>query len=138
MTISIERILSAGVSAPAGHYFHATAWGDLVFASGQLGARGDGSHTAEEPFDIQVRQALKNVLTVLAAAGCGPDQVLRVTAYVVGVENLPAFNCIYAEVFGAAKPARTVVPVPELHHGYLIEVEAIGVRSATEGISCDQ
>jgi len=50
------------------------------------------------------------------------------TAYIVGVENWPAFNRIYAEVFGDAKPARTVVPVPELHHGYLVEVEAIAVR----------
>ena len=54
--------------------------------------------------------------------------MLRVTAYSVGVENWPAFNRIYAEVFGDAKPARTVVPVPELHHGYLVEVEAIAVR----------
>ena len=52
------------------------------------------------------------------------------TAYIAGVENWPAFNRIYAEVFGEAKPARTVVPVPELHHGYLVEVEAIAVRTS--------
>ena len=45
-----------------------------------------------------------------------------------GRQNWPAFNRIYAEMFGDAKPARTVVPVPELHHGYLVEVEAIAVR----------
>ena len=54
--------------------------------------------------------------------------MLRMTAYIVGVENWPALNRIYAEVFGDAKPARTVVPVPELHHGSLVEVEAIAVR----------
>jgi reactive intermediate/imine deaminase len=129
MTISIERITAAGVSAPAGHYSHATAWRELVFASGQLGARSDGSHTADQPFETQVRQALENVLSLLSEAGCGPQQVLRVTAYIVSVENWPAFNRVYAELFGSAKPARTVVPVPELHHGYLVEVEAIGVRN---------
>ena len=50
------------------------------------------------------------------------------TAYIVGVENWPALNRVYAEVFGDAKPACTVVPVPELHHRYLVEVEAIAVR----------
>jgi 2-iminobutanoate/2-iminopropanoate deaminase len=61
-------------------------------------------------------------------AGSSPERVLRVTAYVVGVENWPVFNRIYAELFGAAKPARTVVPVPELHHGYLVEIEAVASR----------
>jgi 2-iminobutanoate/2-iminopropanoate deaminase len=132
MIDDIERISAAGVSAPAGHYSHATAWSGLVFASGQLGARSDGSHTADQPFETQVRQALDNVLTVLAEAGCGPEQVLRVTAYIVGVENWPAFNRVYTEAFRNAKPARTVVPVAELHHGYLVEIEAIGGRNSFE------
>jgi enamine deaminase RidA (YjgF/YER057c/UK114 family) len=39
MTDSIESVTAAGVSAPAGHYSHATAWNGLVFASGQLEVR---------------------------------------------------------------------------------------------------
>ena len=128
MTDLIERITSTAMQPPAGHYAHATAWRDLIFVSGQLGPRSDGSHTSGEPFEAQVRQALANLLAILAEAGSGPDHVLRATAYIVGVENWPAFNRIYAEVFRDAKPARTVVPVPELHHGYLVEVEAIAVR----------
>lgn len=130
MTDPIARIAATAVPAPAGHYVHATAWRDLVFVSGQLGARPDGTQTASQPFDVQVRQALANVLAILNEAGCGPQEALRVTAYIVGVENWPAFNRIYAEVFGEAKPARTVVPVPELHHGYLVEIEAIAARTA--------
>jgi reactive intermediate/imine deaminase len=129
MTDPIARIASSAVSAPAGHYVHATAWRDLVFVSGQLAARPDGTHTADQPFDVQVRQALANVLAILGEAGCGPQDALRVTAYIVGVENWPAFNRIYAEVFGEAKPARTVVPVPELHHGYRVEIDAIAART---------
>jgi 2-iminobutanoate/2-iminopropanoate deaminase len=132
MIEDIERISAAGVPAAAGHYSHATAWNGLVFASGQLGARSDGTHTADQPFETQVRQALGNVLTVLAAAGCGPQRVLRVTAYIAGIENWPAFNKVYAEAFENAKPARTVVPVAELHHGYLVEIEAIGLRNSAD------
>ena len=124
----IARIATDAVPEPAGHYAQATAWRDLVFVSGQLGPRPDGSHTHDRPFEEQARQALANVLAILAEAGCGPERVLKVTAYLVGVENWPTFNRIYAEAFGEARPARAVVPVPGLHHGYLVEIEAIAAR----------
>ncbi|WP_158808786.1 RidA family protein [Beijerinckia sp. L45] len=130
MKYPIEAIATAAAPTPAGHYAQAVAWGDLVFVSGQLPVRADGTLGADQPFESQVRQTLANVLAILEAAGSGPDGVLKVTAYIVGVENWPAFNAIYAEVFGAARPARAVVPVPSLHHGYLIEIEATAVRGA--------
>ena len=126
----IERIATDAAPPPAGHYVQATAWGELVHVSGQLGARPDGSHTADRPFEEQARQALANLLAILEAAGSGPDRVLKVTAYIVGVEHWPAFNRLFADAFGAARPARAVVPVPALHHGYLIELEAVAVRGA--------
>ncbi len=126
----LERVTSADAPTPEGHYSQATAWNGLVFVSGQLGVRPDGMHTTEAPFEVQARQAVDNVLAVLRAAGCGPEGILRVTAYIVGVENWPEFNQVYASVLGDAKPARTVVPVSELHHGYLVEIDAIGVRGA--------
>jgi reactive intermediate/imine deaminase len=128
----IDRIATALAPTPAGHYSQATAWSDLIFVSGQLPARPDGSPGTALAFDDQVRQALANVLAILAAAGSGPDRVLKVTAYLAGVEHWPAFNRIYAEVF-EARPARSVVPVPALHHGYLIEIEAIAVRRSARG-----
>lgn len=124
----IEAISTDSAPKPAGHYSQATAWNDMVFVSGQLGVKPDGTHTADEPFETQVRQALANVLAVVDAAGSGPDRILRVTAYVVGVENWGNFNTIFAEVFGNARPARTVVPVTDLHHGYEIEIDAIAIR----------
>jgi enamine deaminase RidA (YjgF/YER057c/UK114 family) len=90
--------------------------------------RPDGSHTADLPFEAQARQALANLLAIVKVAGSGPERVLKVTAYIVGVEHWPAFNRLFAEAFGAARPARAVVPVPCLHHGYLIEIEAVAAR----------
>ena len=124
----IERITVPGAEPPAGHYSPASAWRDLVFVSGQLPVRPDGAHTADQPFEVQARQVLANLFAVLAAAGSSPGRVLKVTVYVAGIEHWPAFNRVYAEAFGDAKPARAVVPVPELHHGYLVEVEAIAAR----------
>jgi enamine deaminase RidA (YjgF/YER057c/UK114 family) len=51
-----------------------------------------------------------------------------VSAYVVGVENWVAFNTVYAQVLGPAKPARSVIPVRELHYGYLVEIDAIAAQ----------
>jgi enamine deaminase RidA (YjgF/YER057c/UK114 family) len=67
------------------------------------------------------------MLAVLEAAGGTPSDLVRVTAYIVGVVNWPGFNQVYATRLGEARPARTVVPVPELHYGYLVEVDAIAV-----------
>ena len=128
---AIESVVAEGAPAPVGHYVQATAWKDLVFVSGQLAAQADGSHAADQPFEVQARQALASLLSILHAAGSRPEWVLKVTAYVVGVEHWPAFNRLYAEAFGSARPARSVVPVPALHHGYLIELEAVAVRRTT-------
>ena len=123
-------ITSDQLPRPGGHYSHAVRFGDLVFVSGQLGTRRDGSHTAHLPFEDQVRQALDKVLTVLRAAGATKDDVLIVSAYIVDVERWPRFNAIYAEVMGNARPSRTVVPVAQLHYGYLVEIDAIAACSA--------
>lgn len=129
----IEPILVPGNAAPAGHYSAGIRHGGLVYVSGQLGVLPDGTHTADKPFADQVRTALDNMLRVLGAAGLGPEDCVKVTAYVVGVENWPAFNAIYAEVMGSAKPARAVVPVPELHYGYLIEIDAVAACKEPAG-----
>lgn len=128
----VERIASPAVARPAGHYSHAVAHGDLIFVSGQLPIRPDGTPTADLPFEDQARQALANVLAILETAGAGPHDVLKVTVYVVGVRHWPSFDRLYGEAFGDARPARAVVPVPELHYGHLVEIEAVAVRPAAE------
>jgi 2-iminobutanoate/2-iminopropanoate deaminase len=127
---AIEAIKTPAAPAPAGHYSQACRYNDLIFISGQLPVSLEGKALADRGFDDQVRVALGNVLSILKAAGSGRERVLKVTAFIVGVENWPAFNRIYAEVFGDWRPARSVVPVASLHHGCLVEIEAIAAREA--------
>ena len=129
MREQVAFLSSGELAPPGGHYTHAVRFGDLVFVSGQLGIRPDGSHTADLPFEEQVQQALENLLTALRSAGAAAADVLKVTAYIVDVERWPRFNTLYAEAMGDARPARTVVPVAQLHHGYLVEIDAIAVCS---------
>ena len=121
-------ILTDRAPKPAGHYAQAVVSGAHVFVSGQLPIRPDGLPLDDDGFEAQARQAIQNMLEVLRAAGSSPQQLLKVTAYIVGIANWPRFNAVYASMMPEACPARSVVPVPELHYGYLVEIDAIAVR----------
>jgi len=124
-TVNTDRVPS-----PAGHYSQAKLVCQHLYISGQLPIRQGGEALADDSFETQAAQALDNLLAILDAAGGTPADLVRVTAYIVGVANWPRFNQVYAERLGDFLPARTVVPVPELHHGYLVEVDAIAVISS--------
>jgi 2-iminobutanoate/2-iminopropanoate deaminase len=113
---------------PGGHYSQAIVAGDLIFVSGQLPISVNGALASNLTFAEQVRVALANVLSIIQAAGGDRNALVKVTAYIVGISNWAEFNRVYSEVMGPAKPARAVVPVPELHHGCLVEIDAIAVR----------
>jgi reactive intermediate/imine deaminase len=121
----IYSIHSTHAAPPGGHYSQAVAHGGVLYVSGQLPVRANGEHSAGQPFAVQASIALDNLVAILGEAGLGPRDLLKVTVYVVGIEHWPAFDQIYARYLGEHKPARAVVPVPVLHHGYLIEIEAI-------------
>jgi 2-iminobutanoate/2-iminopropanoate deaminase len=125
---AIERILTDNAPKPAGHYSQAVCHGDLVFVSGQLPVTLDGKIAAEKSFEEQARLALANLLAIVTAAGSSPERVLKVTVFLAGVEYWPKFNAVYAQAFGDSRPARSVVPVPALHYGCLVEIEAIAAR----------
>jgi reactive intermediate/imine deaminase len=123
--MAVTPITAPDVPTPRGHYSHAVIANGFVFVSGHLGVREDGSHNADQPFAAQARQALANLMRILAAAGCGAEDVARVTVYIAGMEHWAAFNAIYADIFGPHRPARAVVPVGPLNHGYLVEIDAV-------------
>ena len=111
--------------APGGHYSQAVVHGGLVYVAGQLpGVPGEPAQRLEG-FEAQARQALANLFAILEKAGSSPALVLRATVYVADLAHWGAFNAIFAEMMGAHRPARTVVPVAQLHHGYLVEIDAI-------------
>jgi 2-iminobutanoate/2-iminopropanoate deaminase len=110
---------------PAGHYSQAVVHGGLVFVAGQLPH--DVANAGRPPGDAgeQTERALRNVEAILEAAGSGLDRLLSVTVYVADVGLWPQVNAAYARALGPHRPARAVVPVKELHHGWLVEVQAV-------------
>jgi reactive intermediate/imine deaminase len=118
----------AAMAKPGGHYTHAVAANGFVFVSGQLPIAPDGTKLSDAPFEQQARQVLDNVAAALAEAGSAVNRLVQVRVYVTDIQMWPVFNTIYAEWAGSAQPARAVVPVPQLHYGLQIEIEAVALQ----------
>ena len=103
-------------------YSQAVRLGDLIYLSGQLGTRADG--TLPGTFGEQVRQALDNVSGVLQAAGSSLSLVAKVNIYITDFSRLPEMNEIYPEYF-PHRPAKTTVEINRLDKGAQIEVEVV-------------
>ncbi len=121
----MRTVATPGAPAARGHYSQAVVHAGLVYVAGQLPIVPDDPQRRLEGFEAQARQVLDNVIAILEAAGSGAESVLKATVYIADVAHWPAFNSLYAERFGAHRPARTVVPVAALHYGYLVEMDAI-------------
>ena len=127
--MTIRRVNPDTLAPPGGHYSHAVVAGGLVYVSGQLPITAAGVKLNQASFDEQTRQVLANVGAALTAAGSSISQLAQVRVYVTDIGYWPAFNQLYVAWAGDSRPARAVVPVPLLHHGFLIEVEAVAAIS---------
>jgi 2-iminobutanoate/2-iminopropanoate deaminase len=120
----MKAISTPNAPTPGGHYSQGMEAQGFVFVSGMLPTPSAAGSVTDD-FDAQVASALQHCEQVLMAAGCALRDVVQCTAYIVGVNHWPAFNRVYSERFGSHKPARAVVPVPELRHGALVELQMI-------------
>ena len=116
-------------SAPAalGPYSQGIDAGPFVFVSGQLPV---DPATGEIPdgATAQAERAFANVRAILAAAGLGPEHVVKTTVFLSDLADFAAVNEVCARSFSAPFPARSCVQVAALPRGARLEVEAIAVR----------
>ena len=120
----MKTIATKHAPTPAGHYSQAMEANGFVFVSGMLPTP-SAATGAGDSIEDQTRSALGHCRRILEAAGCTFNDVVQCTAYIVGVNHWPAFNGVYADAFGEHNPSRAVVPVPELHHGALVELQMV-------------
>jgi 2-iminobutanoate/2-iminopropanoate deaminase len=115
----------AGLSEPISHYTDAVRAGDLLFVSGCVPVDAEGNLVAGDVV-AQTRQVFRNIALVLDAAGAGFADVVKVTVFLTDIEDRSAVNTVRQEVFGASRPASTLIEVSRLAiPGARIEVEAI-------------
>ena len=118
MTAPIEEIATASAPAALGAYSQAVKANGFVFVSGQLGIDPATGELAGE--------SLKNIASILAAAGTDMTRVVRATIYLKNVDDFAEVNARYAEVFtGSVKPARCAFGGNEIPKGALVEIDAI-------------
>jgi 2-iminobutanoate/2-iminopropanoate deaminase len=121
----MEKMNPSNMAKPGGHYAHGVRAQGLLFISGQLPIAPDGEKPNDAPFAAQVKQVFDNIDAVLAASGVSNAALVSVRVYVTDIALWPEFNTLYANWLGSHTPARAVVPVPTLHYGFKIEMEAI-------------
>ena len=115
-----------GQPEPISHYTDAVRVGDLLFVSGCVPVDADGRLVGGDDVVAQARQAFANVGAILEAAGASFADVAKVTIFLTDVDDRPKINPVRQELFGAVRPASTLVEVPRLAiPGAKIEVEAV-------------
>jgi 2-iminobutanoate/2-iminopropanoate deaminase len=125
MSREIRRIETPDAPTPAGHYSQATVHDGVVYVAGQLAIDPATGERKLGSIEEQTERALRNVEAILRAAGSDWSRVLKVTVYVADIALWGAVNAVYARVLGEHRPARAIVPTKDLHHGFLVEVDAI-------------
>jgi len=125
----MELIHTPNAPTPGGHYSQAVVHNGTVYVAGQLPIDPRTGEKKLGTIEEQTELVLANLAAILEAAGSGLDHVLKVTIYVSDIALWGGVNAIYAKFFGDHKPARAVVPTRDLHHGFLIEVEAIAAAN---------
>jgi len=117
-----------GQAEPISHFTDAVRAGDLLYVSGIVGVDGDGSLVGGDDVVAQTRHVFENMRAVLAVAGCGFEDVVKVTVFLTDVDDRPLINPVREEVFGATRPASTLVEVPRLAvEGAKVEIECVAL-----------
>ena len=121
-----REIVTAPSAPPAvGPYSHAVRAGGLLFCSGQIPLDPAGAEIVGAGAAEQIKQCLRNLEAVCAAAGTSLERAVRLTIYTTELEQFGAINEAYGQFFGSDPPARVAVGVAALPKGALVEVEAV-------------
>src|SRR5258705_1893292 len=128
--MDIKKINTPNAPQPAGHYSQAVVYNGLVFVAGQLSIDPQTGEKKLGSIEEQTEQALSNVSEILKAAGSDLSRVLKMTVYISDINLWGAVNSVYARVLGEHRAARAVIPTGDLHHGFLIEIEAVAATNS--------
>jgi 2-iminobutanoate/2-iminopropanoate deaminase len=117
-----------GQAEPISHYTDAVQAGELLFVSGVVPVDADGQLVGGDDVVAQARAVFENMRAILAAAHCSFSDVVKVTLFLIDIDDRPLINPVRQEVFGEARPASTLVEVSALAiPGARIEVEAVAL-----------
>lgn len=120
-------VYPADAPVPAGAYSPAIVSGNLVFVSGQTPEKPGTDELVEGDIKVQAKQVMENIKNILAAAGCTMDDVVKVSAHLMDINDFDGYNEIYKTYFKKPFPARTTVQ-SVIPGGSLVEIDVIAVK----------
>ena len=123
-----EEFHVEGMAVPISHYADAVRAGDLLFVSGVVPVDGEGKLVGGDDVVAQAERVFENIGSVLAAAGASARDVVKVTVYLMDIDDRPKINPVRQRFFGETRPASTLVEISKLAiPGARLEVEAVAV-----------
>lgn len=121
----METIKTDKAPAAIGPYSQAVKTGNLLFCSGQIPLKADGTLLVGEVKD-EAKQVMDNLAAVLSAAGTSFEKAVKCTIYLVNIADFAAVNEVYGSYFtGEHKPARVTVAVAALPKGAKVEIDCV-------------
>ena len=127
----MNRMLNIGVARQIGSYsdgVEAPAGARWVYTAGTPGLTADGTYP--QGITAQAEQAWKNILAILAEAGMGVKDLVKVTHYLVRQEDIKDYVAVRARYLGDARPASMLLMVPALvKPEMLVEIEAVAAKA---------
>ena len=113
---------------PISHFTDAVVAGELLFVSGVVPVDAERKLVGGDDVVVQARAVFANMAEILSAAGCTFADVVKVNVFLTDIDDRPLVNPVREEVFGAARPASTLVEVSALViPGARIEVDAVAL-----------
>jgi len=122
-----EVISTSSAPASIGPFSQAIRAVGLVFVSGQVAMDPETGQLIDGDIAAQTDRTLKNLASVLAAAGSGLDKVVRCSVFLRNMDDFAKMNEVYGRYFPAAPPARTTVEVSRLPRDARVEIDAIAM-----------
>lgn len=120
---------SPNLPKPVGPYSPGMGFERLIFVSGQGATDPATGQLAGPDVETQTAQCLKNVATILEAAGSSLQHVLRCGVFLLDMREFDRMNAVYARTFGDHRPARTTIQAAALPgEGLRVEIDAIAYR----------
>jgi len=120
-----REVMVEGLAEPLSHYADAVVAGDTLYVSGIVPVDASGALVGDDVV-AQARQVFAIMERVLAAAAATAADVVKVTVYLLDIDDRPLINPVRQEFFGDARPASTLVEVSRLVvPGARLEIEAI-------------
>jgi 2-iminobutanoate/2-iminopropanoate deaminase len=120
-----RAISTTGAPAAVGPYSQAIAIDGLLFTAGQAALEPTTGALVEGGIEPETERVMANLTAVLDAAGCGWDDVVKTTVFLVDIADFATVNAIYGRFMTEPPPARSTVGVASLPKGARVEIEVV-------------